>query len=79
MGIARIYNGGVPVADGYKKGLRKQVSKRDVFTKKVLLRVPQDELRKVANKVVNDWAGEQIKGKSKRCNRALTVVESKVA
>lgn len=47
--------------------------------KKVLLRVPQDELRKVANKVVNDWAGEQIKGKSKRCNRALTVVESKVA
>lgn len=30
---------GVPVADGYKKGLSKQVSKRKVFTKEVLSRV----------------------------------------
>lgn len=30
---------GVPVADGYKKGLRKQVSKRKVFTKEVLSQV----------------------------------------
>ena len=36
---------GVPVADGYKKGLSKQVSKRKVFTKEVLSRVLQDELR----------------------------------
>ena len=26
----------VPVVDGFKKGLRKQVSKRKVFTKEVL-------------------------------------------
>lgn len=56
---------GVPVADGYKKGLSKQVSKRKVFTKYVLSRVLQDELREVANKEVNDWFGKQIKEKSK--------------
>lgn len=33
---------GVPVADGYKKVLRKQISKRKVFTKEVLSQVPQD-------------------------------------
>lgn len=37
---------GVPVADGYKKGLSKQVSKRKVFTKEVLSRVLQDELKR---------------------------------
>lgn len=66
---------GVPVADGYKKGLSKQVSKRKVFTKEVL----QDELREVANKEVNDCFGEQIKEKSKGRNHDLTVAEYKVA
>ena len=70
---------GVPVADGYKKGLSKQVSKRKVFTKEVLSRVLQDELRKVANKEVNGCFGEQIKEKSKGRNHDLTVVEYKVA
>lgn len=70
---------GVPVADGYKKGLSKQVSKRKVFTKEVLSRVLQDELRDVANKEVNDWFGEQIKEKSKGRNHDLTVAEYKVA
>ena len=70
---------GVPVADGYKKGLSKQVSKRKVFTKEVLSRVLQDELREVANKEVNDWFGEQIKEKSKGRNHDLTVAEYKVA
>ena len=70
---------GVPVADGYKKGLRKQVSKRKVFTKEVLSRVLQDELREVANKEVNDRFGEQIKEKSKGRNHDLTVAEYKVA
>ncbi len=69
---------GVPVADGYKKGLSKQVSKRKVFTKEVLSRVLQDELREVANKEVNDWFGEQIKEKSKGRNHDLTVAEYKV-
>lgn len=70
---------GVPVADGYKKGLSKQVSKRKGFTKEVLSRVLQDELREVANKEVNDWFGEQIKEKSKGRNHDLTVAEYKVA
>lgn len=39
----------------------------------------QDELRKVANKEVNDWFGEQIKEKSKGRNHDLTVAEYKVA
>lgn len=70
---------GVPVADGYKKGLSKQVSKRKVFTKDVLSRVLQDELREVANKEVNDWFGKQIKEKSKGRNHDLSVAEYKVA
>ena len=70
---------GVPVADGYKKGLGKQVSKRKVFTKSVLSRVLQDELRDVANKEVDDWFGEQIKEKSKGRNHDLSVAEYKVA
>lgn len=70
---------GVPVADGYKKGLCKQVSKRKVFTKEVLSRVLQDELREVANKEVNDCFGEQIKKKSKGRNHDLSVAEYKVA
>ena len=70
---------GVPVADGYKKGLSKQVSKRKVFTREVLSQVLQDELREVANKEVNDWFGEQIKEKSKGRNHDLTVAEYKVA
>ena len=70
---------GVPVADGYKKGLSKQVSKRKVFTKEVLSRVLQDELREVTNKEVNDWFGDQIKEKSKGRNHDLTVAEYKVA
>lgn len=74
-----MYIVGVPVADGYKKGLSRQVSKRKVFTKEVLSRVLQDELREVANKEVNDCFGEHIKEKSKGRNHDLTVVEYKVA
>ena len=69
---------GVPVAGGYKKGLSKQISKRKVFTKDVLSRVLQDELREVANKEVDDWFGEQIKEKSKGRNHDLSVAEYKV-
>lgn len=69
----------VPVVDGFKKGLRKQVSKRKVFTKEVLSRVLQDELREIDNKEVNDWFGEQIKEKPKGRNHDLTVAEYKVA
>lgn len=70
---------GVPVASVYKKDLSKQVSKRKVFTKDVLSRVLQDELREVAKKEVEDWFGEQIKEKSKGRNHDLSVAEYKVA
>lgn len=50
-----------------------------MFTKEVLSRVLQDELREVANKEVNDWFGEQIKEKPKGRNHDLTVAEYKVA
>ena len=70
---------GAPVADGYKKCLCKQVSKRKVFTKDVLSRVLQDELREVANKEVEDWFGELIKETSKGRNHDLSVAEYKVA
>lgn len=70
---------GAPVADGYKKCLCKQVSKRKVFTKDVLSRVLQDELREVANKEVEDWFGELIKETSKGRNYDLSVAEYKVA
>ena len=56
-----------------------QVSKRKVFTREVLSRVLQDELREVANKEVNDWFVEQIKEKLKGRNHDLTVAEYKVA
>lgn len=49
-----------------------------MFTKEVLSRVLQDELREVANKGVNDCFGEQIKEKSKGRNHDLTVAEYKV-
>ena len=55
------------------------MSKRKVFTKDVLSRVLQDELRELANKEVDDWFGEQIKEKSKGRNHDLSVAEYKVA
>ena len=50
-----------------------------MFTREVLSRVLQDELREVANKEVNDWFVEQIKEKLKGRNHDLTVAEYKVA
>ena len=49
-----------------RKVLTSRYQKRKVFTKEVLSRVLQDELRDVANKEVDDWFGEQIKRKVKR-------------
>lgn len=67
---------GVPV--GYKKGMSKQVSKRKVFTKKVLSVVLQDKLRAFANQKAEIVLGEQIKEKSKGRNHDLSVMEYKV-
>ena len=42
-------------------------------TKEVLSQVLQDELRKVANKEVNDWFGEQTKELNEKCSELQSV------
>ena len=69
---------GVPVGTGYKKGMSKQVSKRKVFTKEVLLIILQDKLRAFANEKAKIVLGEQIREKSKGRNHDLSVMEYKV-
>ena len=69
---------GVPVGTGYKKGMSKQVSKRKVFTKEVLLIILQDKLRAFANEKAKIVLGEQIREKSKGRNHDLSVMENKV-
>lgn len=77
---------GVPVADGYKKCLCKQVSKRKVFTKDVLSRVLQDELREVANKAIEkDYTDKKEKLESdisclesmRRISKSLSEMDSR--
>ena len=70
---------GVPVAAGFKKSLRKQVSKRSVFTPYTLSKILQGDLREFINQKVSVVFGEQIKEKSKGRNHDLTVAEYKVA
>ena len=67
---------GVPVGTDYKKGMFKQVSKRKVFTKDVI--VLQDKLRAFANERARIVLGEQIREKSKGRNHDLSVMEYKV-
>lgn len=54
---------GVPVAEGFKKSLRKQVSKRSAFTPYTLSKVLQGDLREFINRKVLIVFGEQIKEK----------------
>lgn len=70
---------GVPVAAGFKKSLRKQVSKRSVFTPYTLSKILQGDLREFIDEKVSVVFGEQIKEKSKGRNHDLTVAEYKVA
>ena len=70
---------GVPVATGFKKSLRKQVSKRSVFTPYTLSKILQGDLREFIDEKVSVVFGEQIKEKSKGRNHDLTVAEYKVA
>ena len=70
---------GVPVAEGYTRGLYKQVSKRSVFTPEKLSVFLQGELREYANYKVNLLFDEQIKEKTKGRNHDLIVAEYKVA
>lgn len=70
---------GVPVAEGFKKSLYRQVSKRSVFTPKTLSKILQDDLREFANQRVESFLGDWIKEKSKGRNHDLSVMEYKVA
>lgn len=70
---------GVPVAEGYTRGLYKQVSKRSVFTPETLSTLLQDKLRAYANRMVDIWFKDEIKEKAKGRNHDLTVAEYKVA
>lgn len=70
---------GVPVAEGYTRGLYKQVSKRSVFTPETLSTLLQDKLRAYANRMVDIWFKDEIKEKAKGRNHDLTVMEYKVA
>lgn len=68
----------VPVADGFKKGISKQVSKRKVCTKKFLEKVLQGRIREYAEGRSFIWIGEFLKGKEKGRNNDLAVKEYKV-
>lgn len=68
----------VPVADGFKKGMSRQVSKRKVCTKEFLEKVLQGRIREYAEDRSFAWIGEFLKGKEKGRNNDLKVKEYKV-
>lgn len=68
----------VPVADGFKKGMSRQVSKRKVCTKEFLEKVLQGRIREYAEGRSFTWIGEFLKGKEKGRNNDLKVKEYKV-
>lgn len=67
----------VPVADGFKKGMSRQVSKRKVCTKEFLEKVLQGRIREYAEDRSFAWIGEFLKGKEKGRNNDLKVAEYK--
>ena len=68
----------VPVADGFKKGMSRQVSKRKVCTKEFLENVLQGRIREYAEGRSFIWIGEFLKRKEKGRNNDLAVKEYKV-
>ena len=68
----------VPVAEGFKKGMTKQVSKRKVCTKEFLEKVLQGEIRECVDNRIFVWLGEFLKSKQTGWNNDLSVVEYKV-
>ena len=67
----------VPVADGFKKGMSRQVSKRKVCTKEFLEKVLQGRIREYAEGRSFTWIGEFLKEKEKGRNNDLKVAEYK--
>ena len=53
----------VPVADGFKKGISRQVSKRKVCTKEFLEEVLQGKIRECVDNRIFVWLGEFLKSK----------------
>lgn len=70
---------GVPVHEGYKKGLSRRVAKRNVFTKEVLSGVLQGQLRDIAEECFYFHLKERFEEKQEGRNQDLTVLEYKVA
>ena len=70
---------GVPVWEGAKRGLRKKVSKRNVFTPETLSVILQDKLREEAGKCFRYHTHEDLSEKSLGRNHDLSVTEYKVA
>lgn len=70
---------GVPVHEGYKKGLSRRVAKRNVFTKEVLSGVLQGKLRDIAEECFYFHLKERFEEKQEGRNQDLTVLEYKVA
>ena len=68
----------VPVADGFKKGMSRQVSKRKVCTKEFLEKILQGRIREYAEDRSFTWIGEFLKRKEKGRNNDLKVAEYKV-
>lgn len=70
---------GVPVWEGAKRGLRKKVSKRNVFTPETLSVILQDKLREEAGMCFRYHTHEDLSEKSLGRNHDLSVTEYKVA
>lgn len=70
---------GVPVHEGYKKGLSKRVSKRNVFTQESMSLIIQGQLRDIAEQCFRFHLKEQFSEKQEGRNRDLSVLEYKVA
>ena len=68
----------VPVAEGFKKGITKQVSKRKVCTKEFLEEILQGKIRECVDNRMFVWLGEFLKSKTTGRNNDLSVVEYKV-
>lgn len=68
----------VPVAEGFKKGMTKQVSKRKVCTKEFLEEILQGKIRECVDNRIFVWLGEFLKSKQTGRNNDLSVVEYKV-
>ena len=68
----------VPVAEGFKNGMTKQVSKRKVCTKEFLEEILQGKIRECVDNRIFVWLGEFLKSKQTGRNNDLSVVEYKV-